>query len=80
MEVLDLDDGLPTESGGVADDVQFRIGSAVEHNIKPIVLLKPFRSLILISGKRHFPDMGATLHLNEADLDSCVRVFGMRLA
>ena len=75
MIVLDFHQGLPAEPGRILDDPNLRARSAVEHDVEPEILLKPFSRLEFIGRKGDFTDAGPALNLNESDLDCGFRIF-----
>ena len=77
MVMFYLDDGFPSESGRIADDVQFRMGGEVEDDVEPEVTLEAFRSLKLVGRKRHLADVGSAFDFDESHFNRGPRVFGM---
>jgi hypothetical protein len=73
--VLDFDDGLPVENGGVLKDVKRGGGGAVQYYIKVVILFEALGGVVLVRGEGDVAGVSAAFDFDEADVNGGLRVF-----
>ena len=75
--MFDFYEGFPVEGGWVLNNLDLRLRTTVEDNIKPVVLPKPLCRPVFICRESNLPDNRPAFHFDEPHLDCGLRVLRM---